>query len=88
MVADTIHLASQGGQHPTFHLFGHDVVADIPLPTLLLAVFGGLVALRYVYSWLRLLAELTIIPGMSVGAVRSPNRSSKSSRAAGGRGLS
>lgn len=66
MVVDTIRLSSEGVNHPTINILGHQIVADIPLPTLLLATFGGLVALRYLWSWVRLLAELTIVPGIKV----------------------
>lgn len=36
------------------------------MPTFILAAIGALFGLRYLWSWLRLLAELTIVPGMSV----------------------
>ena len=39
---------------------------DLPLPTLFLASLGALVLLRQAYSILRLIAEMTIIPGTNV----------------------
>jgi len=44
----------------------HTTVLDIPIHTLILATVGAAVLLRYVWSWIRLLAEITVVPGMSV----------------------
>lgn len=40
------------------------------MPTLILAAVGGAVLLRYAFSWARLLAEISIVPGVSVSCSR------------------
>ncbi|KAL1407346.1 hypothetical protein Q8F55_006768 [Vanrija albida] len=73
MGSDTIHIAA--GSHPSFKLFGYEIILDAPLHTVLFAAFGAAVLLRYAWSWLRLLAELTVIPGISLAKFKHKNRS-------------
>ena len=81
MAASTVKIPSVGHVHPSIHLLGYEfgmflhcgsqvtdnaLVSDLPLPTLLLAVVGGLYLASYAVSYVRLLLELTVIPGISV----------------------
>ncbi|ORY22826.1 putative 3-ketoacyl-CoA reductase [Naematelia encephala] len=72
MVADTIHLQTSSGLvHPSVNVLGYEIVVDLPIHTLILSAIGGAFVLRYAYSWLKLLAELTIIPGINVKSFQS-----------------
>lgn len=44
-------------------------VVDVPLPTLVFAAVGAAFVARYAWSWFRLVAELTVVPGISVSAM-------------------
>ncbi|KAI9639145.1 putative 3-ketoacyl-CoA reductase [Dioszegia hungarica] len=77
MVLDTVH-AKAGSHlsspfHPTYRVLGQDITVDLPLPTLILATFGALVALRYLVSFLTLLAQLTVLPGRDIKSFKTRN---------------
>ncbi|WWC94436.1 long-chain 3-oxoacyl-CoA reductase [Kwoniella sp. B9012] len=66
MVADTIHVHTHLAGHPTYHVLGHDLVLDVPIPALILSAVGAAFLLRYTLSFFRLILELTILPGKNV----------------------
>ncbi|WWC88981.1 uncharacterized protein L201_003896 [Kwoniella dendrophila CBS 6074] len=73
MVADTIHVHSHLAGHPTYHLFGHQIVLDVPLPAIILSTIGAAFLLRYTLSFFRLLLELIVLPGKNVKKYQSKN---------------
>ena len=49
------------------HSYKHSPpVIDLPVQTLILSAVGALFLLRYLYSFLRLILELTVVPGINV----------------------
>ncbi|WVR06752.1 long-chain 3-oxoacyl-CoA reductase [Kwoniella sp. DSM 27419] len=71
MVADTIHVHSHLAGHPTYHIFGHEFVMDVPITALILSLVGAGFLLRYALSIFRLILELTVLPGTSLKTFRS-----------------
>ncbi|WVQ80118.1 long-chain 3-oxoacyl-CoA reductase [Cryptococcus sp. DSM 104549] len=71
MVADTIHVNTHLQGHQSFHLFGHEFILDIPIPALILSTIGAAFLFRYVFSIVRLAAELTIVPGKNIKSFQS-----------------
>ena len=80
MVADTIHIKSSSSILPSIHLLGQDLsklpsrtqlttVVDMPVPTLILSSVGAFFLFRILYSILRLVFELSIIPGTNVSTL-------------------
>ncbi|KAK8864710.1 long-chain 3-oxoacyl-CoA reductase [Kwoniella newhampshirensis] len=71
MVADTIHVHSHLAGHPSYRIFGHDFVLDVPLSALILSTVGAAFLLRYALSFFRLFLELTVLPGVNVKTFQS-----------------
>ncbi|ORX35602.1 putative ketoreductase [Kockovaella imperatae] len=71
MVLDTVQVKSHSHAHPSFHILGQEIVVDLPIPALVLAFLGAGVAFRYLISFLRLILELTIIPGTNIKSYKS-----------------
>ncbi|WRT66696.1 long-chain 3-oxoacyl-CoA reductase [Kwoniella shivajii] len=73
MVADTIHVHSHLAGYPTYHIFGHDIVLDVPISALILSTIGAVFLLRYTLSVFRLILELAVLPGKNVKRYQSRN---------------
>ncbi|WWC62234.1 long-chain 3-oxoacyl-CoA reductase [Kwoniella dejecticola CBS 10117] len=71
MVAHTIHVHSHLAGHPTYRVFGHEIVLDVPLSAIILSAVGAAFLLRYTLSFFRLILELAVLPGKDVKSYKS-----------------
>lgn len=58
--------AGQLGSNEPPHSDFLPAVLDVPLPMLFFAAIGAAFVARYAWSWFRLVAELTVVPGIKV----------------------